>query len=95
MKIKSLAPLYVLVLSLTLQACGGSGAGIIPEPSVPDTGTTDGGTTDGTTDGGATDGTSDGGQLLMVVQPMVELQTAELLMVVQLTAALPNLLQLK
>ena len=61
MKIKSLAPLYVLVLSLTLQACGGSGAGIIPEPSVPDTGTTDGGTTDGTTDGGATDGTSDGG----------------------------------
>jgi len=61
LKIKSLAPLYVLVLSLTLQACGGSGAGIIPEPSVPDTGTTDGGTTDGTTDGGATDGTSDGG----------------------------------
>jgi hypothetical protein len=66
LKIKSLAPLYVLVLSLTLQACGGSGAGILPEPEPIGSGTTDGatdgGTTDGTTDGGTTDGgTTDGG----------------------------------
>ena len=70
MKIKSLAPLYVLVLSLTLQACGGGGAGILPEPEPIGSGTTDGttdggttdGTADGTTDGGTTDGgTTDGG----------------------------------
>ena len=65
MKIKSLAPLYILVLSLTLQACGSSDGSIYPGPSpLPgnsDGGVVDGGTVDGgATDGGSTDGSADG-----------------------------------